>query len=101
MATINEREKFLACHFLLRTVLQRRMAREERRKYRFCDRAIFLRREELGMYHTLVQKLQINECFCILTLCLFSGHVQFIRQFGQAVFSDWSILVIRGTRSVN
>ena len=62
MATINERERLLAFYFLLRAVLRGRRAREECRKHRFWDRDIFLRREELGMYHSLVQEMQINEC---------------------------------------
>ena len=58
MAAIIERARLLAGYFPLNAVLRGRRDRRKRRKHRFWVQAIYQRREQLGLYKTLVQELK-------------------------------------------
>ena len=63
MAAIDELLALYAYYLLTLVMIRRRGRRQtkEKRKHRFWVRKVFKKREELGVYHTLVQELRLHD----------------------------------------
>ena len=61
MAAINRRAGLVAIYLVVLAVVRWRRDRKLIRKHRFWVREIFRKREELGMYGTLVPELRIHD----------------------------------------
>ena len=61
MADIEE-ELLLQANLFLLSVLKRRQRQpQNRRKHRFWIQKIFMKRQELGAFHTLVRELRVSD----------------------------------------
>ena len=61
MADVEEEILLQANLFLLLVLKRRHRQRQNRRKHRFWVRRIFLKRQELGAFHTLVRELRVSD----------------------------------------
>ena len=61
MADMEEEILLQANLFLLLVLKRRQLKLQNRRKHRFWIRKIFLRRQELGAFHTLVRELRVSD----------------------------------------